>query len=126
MEIIRRATIEEMMKLEGITVDATRAVNSIITLAFLLFLITFFIGLVHESTPLFVGMLSVILIAAASSIYYIETRMAPVEQATFNDHSYYLAIIDNSDDFEHESYRLVDHHKDNTYFVEAIQEDENQ
>lgn len=33
-------------------------------------------------------------------------------------HNYSLAIIDNSENFERDDYELLDHHEDNTYFLE--------
>lgn len=126
MEIIRRATIEEMMTLEEITLKSDSLITNIFIGGIALLVIAFMVNLMHESTPVFVGSMLSILIATLSLAFYVEGQLVPEEQAAYEDHPYLLAIIDNSDNFEHESYRLVEHHKDNTYFVEAIQEDESQ
>lgn len=124
MEIIRRATIEEMMALDGITLEAQDLMTTIVKVTTLLFLIALVTSLALESTSLFFGSMTFILLSSLSISNHVETHIIPEEKATFNDHSYYLAIIDNSNDFEHESYQLVDHHKDNTYFVEDVSDSE--
>lgn len=124
MEIIRRATIEEMMVLDGIILEAQDLMTTIVKVTTLLFLIALVTSLALESTSLFFGSMTFILLSSLSISNYVETHIIPDEKATFNDHSYYLAIIDNSNDFEHESYQLVDHHKDNTYFVEDVRDSE--
>lgn len=124
MGIIRRATIEEVMVLDGITLEAEDLLTTIVKVTTILFIIALVTSLAVESTPLFVVSMTFVLLCSLSISNQVRTHVIPEEQAAYSDHPYHLAIIDNSDDFEHESYRLVDHHKDNTYFVEDLRDSE--
>lgn len=120
MEIIRRATLEEVLALENITETASSVTGSVIMLAPITFLIVLIFGLVLQSDHLFMGGMIMTFVSIAGGLYYANVHMASQEQALYNDSNYYVAIIDDSETFEHDDYTLIDHHDGNAYFVELV------
>lgn len=124
MEIIREATFNEVVKLEGVKLSSESTLIWIITAILLIFIGAVLFTSIFQVIDVLAWALILIVFIGVGGLVYTYTHLVPNERAEYADHPYYLAMIDNSDDFEHDSFRLVDHHKDNTYFVEDVRNSE--
>lgn len=124
MEIIREANFREVVWLEEVDLLSERLfLWTFFPILISLLVLVAFTFVFDSPVPTMVFSCLVFIIASGNLIYT-RTHIVPQQHAEFENHNYYLAMIDNPDDFEHESYRLADHHKDNTYFVEDVRDSE--
>lgn len=121
MQIIREATTQEAINLDPaieFLVDQMVGWMPIVLMASFLIAVTLVL-ITDDANALLLVVVAAVFMLVGSVYAGISDH---ITEKTYT-HDYYLAIIDNSENFEHEEYELLDHHEDNTYFVENINND---
>lgn len=122
MEIIRRATLEEVLALENITETASNITTGLLISIASAIIFALAFGMIFRSEAVFFSVATITLIGIFGGLYYTRAHLAPREQALYNDSNYYVAVITDAETFEHDDYTLIDHHDGNAYFVEKVNE----